>query len=463
MVQTQELAGRGRSGQEPAPAYAKMHTWDNYSAQLMVEFEQSCDEGKDIEGLKGLFEAVAALPDGQEKADLADVLYHMVLKAPQRADYAYEEPSDYEAIQHLCAHNGAPGVPAAALREHIRGAWYGRICGCLLGKPIEGFWMTEMLPLLKGTGNWPMHTYIAQGAITPELRAQFNFDVYNRCYADTLDCAPADDDTNYTVLASELINRYGRDFTTHDVATLWLDAQPKAAYCTAERATFRNLVNGYLPPDTALYKNPYREWLGAQIRGDYFGYINPGNPAAAAEMAWRDARLSHVKNGIYGEMFVAAMLAWAAVSQEPEEVICAGLAEIPRTSRLHESVSQVLAWWRQGESYEQAIQHVYARYNDQNIHHWDHTLSNAMIVAIALLYGGGDYGKSICLAVQSAFDTDCNGATVGSVVGMMRGFSAIGEEWLEPVHGMLNTDIFGVGKIGVEELVDRTMGHICAG
>ena len=86
-----------------------------------------------------------------------------------------------------------------------------------------------------------------------------------------------------------------------------------------------------------------------------------------------------------------------------------------------------------------------------------------MIVAIALLYGGGDYGKSICLAVQSAFDTDCNGATVGSVVGMMRGFSAIGEEWLEPVHGMLNTDIFGVGKIGVEELVDRTMGHICAG
>ena len=443
------------------PSYSTMHTWENYSAQLMVEYEQCQDEGKDVKPLKDLFVEVSRLPEGKDKKEISDVLFQMIMKAPLREGYAYREPSDYDGIRHLCTKNPkGEAVSDDVLYSKIKGAWYGRVCGCLLGKPVEGFMSYEIKQLLEGTGNWPMKTYIYQKAITEEVRKQFDFNVYDRCYVDTLSCAPADDDTNYVVLSSELIERYGRKFTSRNVAELWVETQPKSAYCTAERVAFRNFVNGYLPPESAIYKNPYREWIGAQIRGDYFGYINPGNPQEAAEMAYRDAVISHVKNGIYGEMFVAAMLAWAAVCDNVEEVIRAGLNEIPVTSRLYERVMQVLDWKQEGLTYNDVIGKICNIYDEKNIHHWDHTISNAMIVAAALLYGDGEFGRSVCSSVQIGFDTDCNGATVGSIVGMMKGYEQIPGEWTAPLNGQLDTDIFRVGKVSLEDMVQRTIRHI---
>ena len=149
---------------------------------------------------------------------------------------------------------------------------------------------------------------------------------------------PVDDDTNYVVLAQEVLRRYGRGFTADNMADAWMDLQPKYAYCTAERVAFCNFVKGYRAPHSATYKNAFREWIGAQIRGDYFGYINPGNCEMAAEMAFRDASISHIKNGIYGEMFASAMIAAAAVCDNVKDVILCGLAEVPHTSRLYDSV-----------------------------------------------------------------------------------------------------------------------------
>ena len=144
-------------------------------------------------------------------------------------------------------------------------------------------------------------------------------------------------DTNYTVMSLRLIDA-SKNFTSDNVMRLWVDSQPKYASYTAERSAFCNYIKGYLPPDTAIYKNVFREWIGAQIRGDYFGYINPGNTSLAASMAWRDASVSHIKNGIYGEMFIAAMLAAAGVTSSIYDIIESGLGEIPATSRLYKKV-----------------------------------------------------------------------------------------------------------------------------
>ena len=223
---------------------------------------------------------------------------------------------------------------------------------------------------------------------------------------------------------------------------------------------FCNFVKGFEPPESAKFKNPYREWIGAQIRGDYFGYINPGDPEAAAAMAFRDASISHIKNGIYGEMFVASMLAVAACTDNVKEIISGGLAQIPYTSRLYEAISRVLTDFENGVSSKDCFAAIHNHYDEYTDHGWCHTISNAMIVAAALLYGNGNFGKSICMAVQTGFDMDCNGATVGSVLGMAKGIDSIEDVWKKPINDTLHTSIFGVGTVRISNCVKQTLKHI---
>jgi ADP-ribosylglycohydrolase len=305
-----------------------------------------------------------------------------------------------------------------------------------------------------------MHRYIYRSDLTDEIIGKYKFGFSGRCYADTIDGMPVDDDTNYVVLAQIIIDKYGKDFTPCDVSKAWLKYQSKDAYCTAERVAFCNFIKGYNPPQSAVYKNPYREWIGAQIRGDYFGYINPGNPELAAEMAWRDASISHVKNGIYGEMFVAAMLAVAATTNDLEKILLDGLAEIPYTSRLYEGVMAIYRAFKNRVSQKECFAMIHNKWDEHKSHDWCHTISNAMIVTAALLYGHGDFGKSICMAVESGFDTDCNGATVGSVLGMANGIESISEYWKNPINDTLHTSIFGIGSIKITDRVKLTMKHI---
>ena len=93
------------------------------------------------------------------------------------------------------------------------------------------------------------------------------------------------------------------------MAQLWLDELPAGRTFTAERVAYRNLLCGLEPPLTARHRNPFREWIGALIRADVHGWTNPGDPAAAAEQAHRDATLTHTANGVYAAMFTAATIA----------------------------------------------------------------------------------------------------------------------------------------------------------
>ena len=442
------------------PQYANIHDWEFYSSNLLTEYQQSIEEGLDIEAYKDVFSAVSRLPKDERKKELGDILFDVVISANQKEGYPYMEPSDLETIRNLRTPYSYKKNNTVKLENKIHGAWMGRVCGCLLGKTVEGIRTDELIPFLKETGNYPMHRYILYKDLDKVNLNKYKFGFHSRCYADTVSGMPVDDDTNYTVLYQEVIEKYGRDFTPFDLSRAWLAYQPKDAYCTAERVAFCNFVKGYEPPESAIYKNPYREWIGAQIRADYFGYINPGNPVLAAEMAWRDASISHIKNGIYGEMFVAAMLAVAAETNNIKDIILGGLAEIPHTSRLYKEIISVLDGFEDGISRSECFKTIHKKFDEHSAHDWCHTISNAMIVAASLLYGQGDYGESICIAVEAGFDTDCNGATVGSVLGMANGIESIPDCWTKPINDTLHTSIFGLNTVKISDRVKLTLEHI---
>ena len=447
---------------EIKPDYEGLHKWEYYPADAETEYRQCCDEGLEAEPYKELFAGIQAMPRGEAQKQFGDALFGLVCSLKTREDYKYNEPSDLEGIKSLRkAYPLSVKPQKEGDYDKVYGAWMGRICGCMHGKPVECVRTNVFIPFLKETNNYPLTRYIYRSDLTDEICEKYSaFPFKEKVYADEINRMPWDDDTNYVVLNQSIIEKYGKNFTAEDVAKSWIEYQKKDAYCTAERVAFRNFVNGYKPPYSATYKNPYREWIGAQIRADYYGYIFPGDPEKASEAAFKDASVSHVKNGIYGEMFVAAALAVAACTDNTIDIIKCALSYVPATSRFYEEVSSVVEKYENGATKEEVFAYIHDCYDEYSGHGWCHTNPNAMIVVASLLYGNGDYGKSICLAVETGFDTDCNGATVGSIFGMSHGIKAIPEYWTKPINDTLETLVFGVGTVKISDRVRLTLEHV---
>ena len=427
---------------------------------LRTEHAQLMDEGRDLSPtIEAEFRELSSVnmeidPSYQTRAQ---ALLDMAEGLPFRLDYPYQEPTDLEGIRAARPQGQRTfdqPLNEKDLSDRLLGAWLGRCSGCLLGKPVEGWRSGIMWPYLKDLGHYPLQDYF-RSDVPEEIIEKYHLSRQG-AYIDRVPHMVEDDDTNYTMTGLAIMDHYGPNFTPEDVANFWLGNIPIFHTFTAERVAYRNLTNLVPPPESAGFRNPYREWIGAQIRADFWGYVAAGNPEKAAEFAWRDASISHVRNGIYGEMWVAAMLASAPFISEAREVIIAGLSEIPQESRLAEAIHEVMAWFDEGIDFEEAIQRIHAKWDETWGHHWCHTLSNAQIVAMGLLWGENDFEKSICRAVQACFDTDCNGATVGSVFGMMHGAKALPEKWIGPLNDGLETGIPGYNFVKISEMAQKT-------
>ena len=107
------------------------------------------------------------------------------------------------------------------------------------------------------------------------------------------------------------------------------------------------------------------------------------------------------------------------------------------------------------EEFDRAVGLIHRRWDEKFSHHWCHAISNAQIVALGLLWGEGEFEKSICRAVQASFDTDCNGATVGSLIGMMLGAKRLPEKWIKPLNNKLETGLAGYNLVEIDGLAEE--------
>ena len=370
---------------------------------------------------------------------------------------AAAEPSEWGQLCTLVTALSSTEVASTVVDlDRFLGAWQGRAAGCLLGKPVEKIPRAGIREILVSSGGWPLSGYFTAAGVPDDVRARWP---WNRRSApnslrENVSGMPEDDDLNYPMIALTVLERAGRTATTADFAQAWLDLLPGGRVFTAERVAYRNLLDGLSPPDTAVVRNPYREWIGAAIRGDLLGWVSAGNPAAAAQLAFVDARLSHTRNGIYGEMFTAAMCSLALVADSVHDVVDGALAVIPPQSRLADAIrlGRDLGVAREF-TVDAGIDRIAEAYGRL---HWVHVLPNVSLSVFALTRSGGDFGPAICTAVSGGWDTDSNGATVGSICGALAGASRLPPEWIGPLDNRIASSIPGFDGVAITALAERT-------
>jgi len=440
-----------------------MHVAADLRELLGAELAQQRESGHDVGGLAEEV-ALAVRAERDPRAARLRELYDALLAAPPVPGWPYDEPSSWARIEATLPPDAgpidaAPGPPSA--RERIHGAWLGRCVGCTLGKPVEGYgWSrTRIREYLTAAGAYPLRDYVPAWRPTPPGTR-----LHPECWWETtlgnVAGMARDDDIDYTILALHVLETDGFDFGPADIGAAWLELIPYGQTYTAERAAYRNLVCGLAPPRTAVVDNPYREWIGAQIRADLWGYVCPGDPRRAARLACADASLSHTANGIYGEMWVAALLALAPVTDNVAAALGASLDHIPPRSRLAEALRGVLESFAAGADWDRAVDAIEARHGHYG---WLHTITNAAAVAAALLWGQCDFSRTIGLAVQAGLDTDCDGATAGSVFGLMHGRAALPARWTDPLLDRVRSALTGYDDTPISALANRTHRFVAGG
>jgi len=421
-------------------------------------------QGHDITGLA---DRLAAVPDSY---DALLAFGRSIVDVPMRPDFPYTEPNSLAAIRAERPAQRSDTTPGylneLELKDRIYGGVYGRMIGCILGKPFEmHMTLPDIRGYLEGAGAWPLSDY------PPAYSPTQKFPLRRDCMESTkghVRFVQPDDDINYLILGLKVLEQFGPSFTTQDMAYLWKENIPYGWNWGPEHTRYCLLTglwwdhNNKLPEGKAWDEfvalfNDGEELIGAMIRGDAFGLVNPGRQAIAAEMAWRDGRLTHGKTGLYAEMWVAAAVAAAFHEPDPVKVVQAGIDQLPRNSRYAACLREVLEWSVEEKDWLK----VWERIDDK----WGYlgfngTFNESAAVVNSLVhgvdaYGNVDFEKIITSQVSQGWDCDSSGATAGCLAGVMAGFRNIPDKWLRPLNDTFRTTVAGEHETRISALSER--------
>ena len=291
------------------------------------------------------------------------------------------------------------------------------------------------------------------------------------------------DDLDIQLLWLVALEEMGVDLDAHTLAEYWtLYVTPHwAEYGTAKI----NLRAGLMPPLSGTLHNDYKDSCGSFIRSEIWACIAPGSPSIAAWYAYQDAILDHGNGeGVYAEIFCAALESAAFVEKDLSTLIEIGLSYIPGSCGVAKAIQDAAHSHKTGKTWLAARDSILQSYRGltfmnqtQNTSEddwkkgygdgqrgWD-VPSNIGMLIISLLYGEDDFSQTVCTAVNCGEDTDCTGATAGSIWGILHGCTNIPEDWIAPIGHKIKTACLNLGELGyfgnqlpadIENLTSRT-------
>ena len=320
--------------------------------------------------------------------------------------------------------------------ERVYAGWLGKCIGVRFGAPLEGWTYQEIRDNL---GSVTRYLPLPPGVIFKP-----------------------DDDTAMPMILIRALEDYGPGVTAAQMGEAWLNylADQRGTLwwggygVSTEHTAYLNLAHGIPAPRSGsipLNGAAVAEQIGGQIFSDIWGLVAPGNPALAAEYAAKASSVSHDRNGIYGGMFIAGLVSQAFSEAAPRQLVETGLSLIPIDSEYARVVRAVLDFHRQQPGDWHAAYHFIAEnFGYERYPGVVHIIPNAGVVVMALLYGGGDFSRSIQIANMAGWDTDCNVGNVGAIMGVAVGLDGIPWHWREPMNDVLVT----ASIIGTRNLLD---------
>lgn len=282
-------------------------------------------------------------------------------------------------------------------REKMAGCWLGKNIGGTLGGPFEG--CQEILDV--------------QGYTSPAGEPLPN------------------DDLDLQLIWLKAVQERGpRAITNQLLGEYWLNYIPP--FWNEYGVCKGNMRAGLLPPLSGEYENAqWKHSNGAWIRSEIWACLAPGCPDLAIRYAYADASVDHGGGeGTYAALFTAALESAAFVTSDREELLAIALAKIPADCRVARSIGIVRTAHAQGLSWQDARNRVVEDIMDLG---WFQAPANVAYVIIGWLYGEDDFSKSLRIAVNCGDDTDCTGATLGALLGILYGKSGIPQEWIDPI------------------------------
>lgn len=300
------------------------------------------------------------------------------------------------------------------LLDKIKGGWAGQTIGCTYGGPTEfryaGTMIQDYIPIKYDDGCIKWYYDNAPG-------------LYDDIYMD--------------LTFVDIFDKYGLDAPVEKFAFAFANADYSLWH--ANQAARYNILNGIMPPKSGNWKyNPHANDIDFQIEADFAGLMSPGMINTAVQFTDKIGHIMNYGDGWYGGVYVAAMYALAFVYDDMETIVHEAIKVIPQQSRYYKCINDVIRWhkkypddWRQTwaeceKKWSSDIGCPDGVFTPFNI---DATLNSAY-VTIGLLYGQGDFFKTMEIATRCGQDSDCNPATAAGILGTMIGYSNIPEKWM---------------------------------